>query len=128
MATLDDDQGLIPVSSLVTANNDEPLKTLDHSSSCDLDYMSHDHHSEDNIPSALSINSSESVLPPVPNRLIPSQSTERIMDILNQRGLGVKPEGEKEQAPLSSTPAAKSQENLKSRKSSMVLCTKVDEW
>lgn len=36
---------------------------------------------------------SERTLPPVPSRLVPSESTERIMDILKQRGLPVDTKG-----------------------------------
>lgn len=115
-----------------TAKPEPTHRTLDQNVSCDLKL--------DVIPSAQSIKStSESVLPPVPNRLVPSQSTERIMEILNQHGLVTEsdttdlrlksslpeewptsstkkntlPEEEKE-LPLASTPATKSEETTSS--------------
>ena len=57
-------------------------------------------------------------LPPIPNRLVPSKSTERILDILNQRDSEMRSEGQKESL-LSSTPAEKSGGNVAPHDESM---------
>ena len=76
--------------------------------SCDQNQVSCDH-PDDSIPSAHCIDSSQHGLPPVPNRLVPSRSTERIMELLNQHDRKREATGslveERKQTPLSSTPA-----------------------
>ena len=84
--------------------------------SCDPSQKSHDV-LNDSIPSVQS--ASQRTLPPVPNRLVPSRSTERIMEMLNQHDMKKKEGGagwmgdEHKQVPLSSTPACKSQERTR---------------
>ncbi len=96
---------LVPSSSSTPANSSTDVSSYRTLNSCDLESGSHDP-----IPHALPINGTDPSLPPVPNRLVPSQSTERIMEILNQHGLGTRQEdqetGSKEERLLSSTPAA----------------------
>lgn len=131
--------------SVRTIGRSTSCEDTDHMS-CDPEHVSHDaeHMSHDaqhmscdtpddnDIPSVQSIGLSQPDLqpglrpdlqpdlrpdlPPVPNKLVPSKSTERIMDILKQRGLGLEPALS---TPLSSTPAAKSRENIPSHNSSM---------
>jgi hypothetical protein len=76
-------------------------------SSGDVEQTSDDHPDSD-IPSVERIRASK--LPPVPNRLVPSKSTERILDIINQHDQEMNILGPEEQREtlLSSTPAAKS--------------------
>lgn len=87
----------------------------------DVKQMSCDHPDSD-IPSVQSIGSCKPNLPPVSSKLVQSQSTERILDILNQRSLEMKSSVSEEQkeTPLSSTPAMKSSENIMSHDDSMV--------
>lgn len=113
-------------SSVQTEDSAISMKTVGQSTSehmsGDLEHMSCDHPDVSDIPSVQSIGSGRPDLPPVPNRLVPSKSTERILDILNQRGLGSDPSlsGEQKEVPLSSTPAVKSRDNIPSNDSSQV--------
>ncbi len=97
------------------SSSDDPSSQM----SCDPIQKSCDPPLDDSMPSVQSSDSRQRTLPPVPNRLIPSSSTERIMEILNQHD--VKKEAmqgslaeERKQAPLSSTPAYKAQDRARS--------------
>ena len=101
-------------------------RTIGQSTSCDPEQMSCDPssvshmESDDDIPSVASIGSNQRDLPPVPNRLVPSQSTERILDILSQHGLGTESGSDQKAPPLSSTPATKARDSsMPSHNSSM---------
>lgn len=104
-------------STIIPASNG----TMAQPTSCDTNHMSCDQIGGNSIPSVQSIDSSQRSLPPVPDRLVPSRSTERIMDILNQRGLGTETASlateQKEEFPLSSTPAKS--RDMRSHNSSM---------
>lgn len=90
--------------------------------SCDPTQKSHDSH-DSSMPSVQPVDSSQLPLPPVPNRLVPSRSTERIMELLNQHdmrkqaGMTDSSTEERKPFPQASTPSYKTQDRLRSQNS-----------